>query len=244
MAFKFLDKILPTDITMEIRKHLHKSLMNDITKELPAGHAMICPFATAFEKYPENPIDYLLEKHGAQVFEHGYHYNDAINFFLPYTWSSVIIRIPGNNKILVFYSSSHRHVASLLFTAYFEDGEIITERFYYKNGKEEALLSGSMLLNQLEDIPDRTVLNYLAHVSGYHPEIFLQIQDTALTWSNPEKIMDTLKKQAEPYIVNIDSTYKDMYGDQTYFTLENRYLFEHQEQDDYPFNTQDRYENR
>lgn len=225
MAFTLLDQILPTDMTTEIAKQLHKSLMTDIKNEIPQGHAMICPFATAFEKHPEDPIDYLVENHGAQVFEAGYHYKDFLNHFLPYKWSSVIIRIPGRNKIIVYYKTDH-HPASLLFTAYFNAGEIITERFYYKKG-EEALLSGNMFLSQPVEIPDNTVLNYLTDVAGYDPEeIFLQVQDSTLTWSNPEKIMETLQKQAEPFVTSIDATHKDRYGDQGYYTLVFRFLYE------------------
>jgi hypothetical protein len=159
-----------------------------------------------------------------------------------------------------------------LFTAYFKGGEIITERFYYKKGDEEALLSGNMFLSQPNDIPDNTVLNYLSDIAG-HEDIFFEIQDSPLTWSNPEKIMETLKKHAEPFIKVIDSTYKDNYGDESYYTLEFRLLYEREQNpnnnyeyngsyeddgsdsnsedpwgdDDYPFNTQwyrDRYENR
>jgi hypothetical protein len=219
ITFKTLDQDLLPEITTEIAKLLHKAYMADITQELPTGHAMICPFATAFAKHPEDPIDYLVEKHGAQVFETGYHYCHFMNQCRPYTWSSVIIRIPKNNKIFVFYKTD-RHPATILFTAYFKEGEIITERFYYKKG-EEALLSGNMFLSQPKDIPDNTSLKYLADLAGYHLEdMSFQVQESDLTWANPDKIMDTLQKHAKPFITDIDGTYKDMYGDQSYYILE------------------------
>jgi hypothetical protein len=204
MAFKVLDNMLPNDVTTDIAKILHTSYMTDLVKEIPMRRAKMCPLSTAFEKNMDDPLQYLKDRYGVEVFTHGHNYPAHVYDSAPYdrpsyTWSALIIRIPMTNQIIGHYwHNESGYPSKLLFTGYFSDtcgtGLLVAEKFYYKDGVQPAAATTKEELDNGYDgmLSTKRIFNFLADISGWEIVDFVLSDDINHWVSDPTSIMTAL----------------------------------------------------